>query len=163
MSDTPTAPEEEFTDRKHLQRLRVAFKRPPIYFVTITVLDRRKALVDHGLAPVVVSALEEASQMNGWLVGRYVIMPDHVHFFCGAGASVNDLSKFVGCLKALSTRHAWAEGWHGRLWQKEFHDHLLRSAESYEQKWHYVLENPVRAGLCREAEEWPYQGEMEVL
>ena len=31
--------------------------------------------------------------------------------------------------------------------QEGFFDHLLRSYESYAQKWEYVRENPVRAGL----------------
>ncbi len=33
------------------------------------------------------------------------------------------------------------------LWQEEFFDHLLRSGESYSQKWDYVKENPARVGL----------------
>jgi len=32
-------------------------------------------------------------------------------------------------------------------WQDGFFDHLLRSDESYGEKWNYVLQNPVRAGL----------------
>ena len=39
-------------------------------------------------------------------------------------------------------------------------DHLLRSQESYSQKWDYVRMNPVRAKLCDAAEDWPYQGEI---
>ena len=34
-----------------------------------------------------------------------------------------------------------------QLWQPGFFDHLLRNDESYSQKWEYVRENPVRAGL----------------
>ncbi len=30
--------------------------------------------------------------------------------------------------------------------------------ESYSQKWDYVRENPVRAGLVKRAEDWPYAG-----
>ncbi len=45
-------------------------------------------------------------------------------------------------------------------WQEGFFDHLLRSAESYSEKWEYVRLNPVRAGLCKEPEQWPYQGEI---
>jgi hypothetical protein len=30
-------------------------------------------------------------------------------------------------------------------------------------KWSYVRENPVRAGLVARAEDWPYQGELNVL
>jgi len=32
------------------------------------------------------------------------------------------------------------------IWQRGFFDHLLRSEESYGQKWNYVRENPVRGG-----------------
>ena len=35
-----------------------------------------------------------------------------------------------------------------------------RSDESYSQKWNYVRENPVRAGLVKSVEDWPYQGEI---
>ena len=38
-----------------------------------------------------------------------------------------------------------------------------RSAESYEEKWHYVRENPVRANLVSKWEDWPYRGEPQRL
>jgi hypothetical protein len=48
-------------------------------------------------------------------------------------------------------------------WQREFFDHLLRSEESYDQKWNYVRENPVRAPLTQSADEWPWAGEIDQL
>jgi hypothetical protein len=45
-------------------------------------------------------------------------------------------------------------------WQEGFFDHLLRSSESYGEKWEYVRMNPVRAGLCRQPEDWVFQGEI---
>lgn len=45
-------------------------------------------------------------------------------------------------------------------WQEGFFDHVLRNSESYSQKWEYVRMNPVRAGLCKKPEDWPYQGEI---
>jgi len=32
--------------------------------------------------------------------------------------------------------------------------------ESYSEKWNYTVQNPVRAGLVSNAEEWPFQGEI---
>jgi hypothetical protein len=46
------------------------------------------------------------------------------------------------------------------VWQKEFFDHVLRSSESYAGKWHYVVHNPVRAGLVKHPEDWKYHGEI---
>ena len=48
-------------------------------------------------------------------------------------------------------------------WQKTFFDHLLQSSESYSEKWNYVRENPVRAGLVASTEDWPYLGEIFAL
>ena len=47
-----------------------------------------------------------------------------------------------------------------QIWQEGFFDHLMRSDESYSQKWNYVRQNPVRAGLVKSADDWPYQGEI---
>jgi REP element-mobilizing transposase RayT len=46
------------------------------------------------------------------------------------------------------------------VWQCRFFDHVLRSDESYAQKWNYVRDNPVRAGLVTNADDWPYAGEI---
>ena len=49
------------------------------------------------------------------------------------------------------------------VWQPEFFDHLIRSSESYDQKWEYVRDNPVRAGFVSTANAWKYAGEIERL
>jgi hypothetical protein len=40
-----------------------------------------------------------------------------------------------------------------------FH-HLIRHGESYSEKWQYVRQNPVRAGLVDDPDEWPWQSEV---
>ena len=49
------------------------------------------------------------------------------------------------------------------LFQRDCWDRQLRTGESYKQKWEYVRNNPVRKGLVANADEWPYQGELNVL
>lgn len=44
------------------------------------------------------------------------------------------------------------------IWQRDYFDRFLRTAESYGNKWDYVCNNPVRAGLVASAADWPYQG-----
>jgi hypothetical protein len=44
------------------------------------------------------------------------------------------------------------------IWQADYFDRYLRSAESYSQKWSYVEQNPVRAGLVERFEDWPHRG-----
>lgn len=49
------------------------------------------------------------------------------------------------------------------IWQVDTFDHILRSAESYAEKWNYVRENPVRAALVAKSDDWPWQGEIQRL
>lgn len=104
------------------------------------------------------------SERHGWRVGRYVLMTDHVHFFCAPLEACRPLSLLVGKWKEWTAKRAARElNLAVPLWQEEFFDHVLRSQESYEQKWIYVRDNPVRAGLVSNANNWPYQGELQEL
>ncbi len=94
-------------------------------------------------------------------VGRYVIMPDHVHFFVQGNQSF-ELTKWVNGLKRTISVALGATS-DRPLWQPGFFDHLLRNDESYAQKWDYIRENPMRAGLVQSVDEWPYQGEIVLI
>ena len=37
---------------------------------------------------------------------------------------------------------------------------MIRHSESYAEKWEYVRQNPVRAGLVTNADDWRWQGEI---
>jgi REP element-mobilizing transposase RayT len=88
-------------------------------------------------------------------------MPDHVHFFCSPGLDSKSLSDFIGAWKQWTSKRVMTKLQRdGSLWQREFFDHLIRSNESYDQKWQYVVENPIRAGLATKASDWPWQGEI---
>jgi len=45
-------------------------------------------------------------------------------------------------------------------WQVGSHDHKFRTPESESRKWEYVCLNPVRYGLVKRPEEWPFGGEI---
>ena len=158
----PETPDEH-PERKHLRRLDRIVLKVPVFLISANVLRRRPAFLDARLARAAIELLTAAAARHGWKVGRYVIMPDHVHFFCSPGELRSDLSGFVGGFKQAVTRKSWEFGSKGGLWQREFHDHLLRTWESYRAKWEYVRLNPVRKGLCEEPDNWPYQGEIELI
>jgi REP-associated tyrosine transposase len=161
--------------RKHLQRLGRLWVNDPIYFVATCTNSRHRLLAVEPVHAIIREVWANAEKLYGWYVGRYVVMPDHVHFFCSPGLrpglqgrpelqKETSLSLFIGKWKEWTAKYA-----HRRLklpsslWQAEFFDHVLRSGESYEEKWEYVRQNPVRAGLASKAEDWPYQGEIHDL
>jgi len=74
------------------------------------------------------------------------------------------LPRFVQAWKQWTSKRIGGElKFPAPIWQKEFFDHVLRSSKSYSQKWEYVRENPVRAGLVAPADQWAWQGQIEEL
>jgi putative transposase len=131
-----------------------------IIYVTLCTKDRKRILTD----PVVHRWLVQVWQAQiSWLVGRYMIMPDHIHFFCSPGATgATALSSWMKRWKSESARH-WPNPSDGPVWQRAFWDTQLRGHESYGAKWGYVEMNPVRAALVEKPQDWPYQGELNEL
>ena len=83
-------------------------------------------------------------------------MPDHIHLFV-RGSNDFLLTQWTRILKRNLSKAIAIAPPH---WQKGFFDPVLRSEESYSEKWLYVVENPVRTGLVARAEDWPFQGEV---
>ena len=44
----------------------------------------------------------------------------------------------------------------GVQWRRNFFDHRLRHDESLAEKFAYICQNPLRTGLIREQQDWPY-------
>jgi len=147
------------SDHKHLKRLDRIWVVNPRYFITVCTENRRKILASEKAVSVLSREWESAIDRHGWAVGSYVIMPDHVHFFCTDGEQGVKLSEFIGKWKEWTAKTLKREAaLNGQIWQGGFFDHLLRSAESYSEKWDYVQKNPVRAGLVENPDDWPYRG-----
>ena len=148
----------------HLRRLERVWIDRPIYFITTCTFHRRAILASREVAEILIDEWRNAYNRHGWAIGRYVIMPDHVHFFCSAELDAKALPIFMQAWKQWTSKRMVRElGVAGKVWQEEFFDHVLRSSESYSHKWDYVKENPVRAGLVKGSHEWSWQGEIASL
>jgi REP element-mobilizing transposase RayT len=151
-------------EHSHLKRLDRIWIENPIFFITACTDGRRNILANSQAAAILVEEWTSAKERHDWHIGCYVIMPNHVHFFCAPGNEAQDLSVFIKFLKEWTSKKIKkACCIEGQVWQREFFDHLLRSEESYLQKWDYVFNNSVRASLVKDANEWPWQGEIEIL
>jgi putative transposase len=150
----------DMPEQGHLRRLDVVWQRQPLYFITTCLDQRRPLLAAPEVHAIFLDEWGSWCERHGWAVGRYVIMPDHVHFFTMPLAEGNQsLGRTVGKWKEWTAKRILKScGGSAPLWQPEFFDHLVRSKESFREKWEYVRNNPVRAGLVDEAGKWPYAG-----
>jgi putative transposase len=119
-------------------------------------------LASNAVHTAFVAFATRAYSQHNIAVGRYVIMPDHLHLFV-SGPDDFELGRWLGMLKQHLAKQIEGSRSTSPSWQRGFFDHLLRSDESYGEKWNYVRENPVRAGLVKNAGDWPYSGEIVLI
>lgn len=127
--------------------------------MTVCTKDRKPILDNESAHQTLVRVWTAADH---WLVGRYVVMPDHVHLFCArARWDAVPLTNWVAYWKSQASK-SWHDPNERPLWQQQFWDTRIRPGREQE-KWLYVVENPVRAGLVACASDWPFQGELNVI
>ena len=149
--------------RKDSIRLRgFDYSWPRIYFVTIVAENRKPIFLDERVAIATINCLKKLRTEFQFNVYVYCLMPDHFHALIGPGDSGRTLGGLCGGFKSLSTREYWR--WHdGKLWQRQFFDHIIRNREDFDETLEYIRLNPVRRGLVERAKDWPYTERLDYL
>ena len=119
------------------------------YFVTICVQGRQPVLANQETLIALQNAVHDIKR---WRLIAAMVMPDHIHLLAAPLDRDAPVGEFTTLLKRAMRRKLAAK-WN---WQAGCFDHLLRSDESAQQKWEYMRENPVRAGLVPRPQDWPY-------
>ena len=131
-----------------------------ILLVTVCAKNRKPILGNQEVFDLLQRVWREA---ESWRVGRFVLMPDHLHLFCSpAEMPARSVKPWVRFWKAAASRR-WPRPKDQPVWQVDFWDRQLRRGEHYGERWDYVRQNPVRAGLVKNADDWPWQGEINAL
>jgi len=117
-------------------------------------------LHDDRIAKVIADALHYWDGKRYQLL-CYCIMPNHVHLVIKAGP-VNNLSDYLlSPITHSIKRHTAREANQilqrtGAFWQHESYDHVVRDGNELERIIWYVLENPVKANLTRDRNQWKW-------
>ena len=82
-----------------------------------------------------------------YLLGDFVVMPNHVHLLVGLLGQTEITSLCYSWKKYSAGRVNRLLGRNGRFWQEESFDHLVRSAAQFERFQSYIAANPAKAGL----------------
>ena len=142
-------------------RLSHVFDRTPLYFVTFNTWNHRPLLANDAVHTAFCGYVEK-NRARGFAVGRYVITPDHVHLFARMGVE-QKLAQYIRLMKQVLTKRIRLVAPEERIWQPGFFDHVMRSSESYAEKWAYMRMNPVRADLVEDVDKWNFEGELETI
>jgi putative transposase len=146
--------------RRKINRLnRELYCEERIYFITICCYNGQKLFVDPHIINEILQELDKCCNLHGFTNCAYCFMPNHVHLLF-RGKEGADLIKLIKQFKQ-KTGYSFRKATGKRLWQKSYYDHILRKEEDVVEVVRYILENPIRKGLSRQAEEYPFSGSLE--
>lgn len=138
-----------------MSRLRRLVVSDRWFFITCRLLPRRQILSPSEFATL-AQVIGERRAEHGFALAAWVFLPDHWHaiFYPRHPLTVSRVMEAIkdGATKRINRSRREA----GRLWQPRFFDRALRSVKEYHEKIAYLHLNPVRAGLVRRAEDWPW-------
>jgi putative transposase len=128
-----------------------------IYLVTTRSNQRQKIFLQAASAHILIDEINQGGLTGSCITLAYVIMPDHLHWLFELGEGPG-LSQIIKRVKGSAARRINAVRLStGRLWQPGFHDHAIRNSQDIEPIANYVLNNPVRAGLVTNPEDYPFK------
>ena len=138
------------------------WEQSTIYFITFCVEHRKSVLANRRAWEICRASFDKLDQ---WTILAAIAMPDHLHLVAAPAAdreaSVSAFAKWFKrwfneaySNRGLSAAEGDDKSWR---WQEGCFDRLLRSDESLSEKWEYLRQNPVRAGLVEDPDDWPYQ------
>jgi REP element-mobilizing transposase RayT len=133
------------------------FDRPYVVSLTLTAHQRRALLSSPEQVAVAVDALRTL-HASGWAVLAYCVMPEHVHVVVGSRGRQPGV--FVQVFKAITTKRLRRLGLVGPVWQRNYHDRVVRRSEGLLRTIRYVLLNPVRKGLVEDWRSWHGSGSL---
>jgi REP element-mobilizing transposase RayT len=112
----------------------------------------QKPLTDRALGQSILDSVKFYETRMRWHVTLFLLMPDHLHAVLSFAHS-QSMSEVIRDWKRFHKRINHV------IWQEGYFDHRLRADERGTQltaKLNYIRQNPVVAGLCTRAKDWPW-------
>lgn len=124
------------------------------YFVTICTHEKKcifgsiKNLSRYGQIAA-DSIAQISTHYFGVTVDKFVVMPNHIHMILVIGCDNEkkrnpSLDQVIGAYKSGVSREIHKIRDHFPVWQRSFHDHVIRNQKDYERIWSYIDTNPVK-------------------
>ncbi len=116
------------------------------------------ATLSHPAEAAIVQASLHFLDGPGYELLAYCLMPNHVHLVVHLPLdNPTPLARTLQRLKSHTARHLnRLRESTGQVWQRESYDHRIRNARELSAVIAYTLNNPVKAGLAQEWQQWPY-------
>ena len=138
-----------------MPKLRHSKTQAYAYFITTRILEENRIFSDCNLAQIVMDIILFGRREGWYYLYAFVVMPDHMHLeLTPKGKTVSEIMKSLKGFSSWKINKAFEKS--GTLWQKGYMDFPVYQSEVAWQKINYIEENPVRAGLVKNAIDYPF-------
>lgn len=149
----------------HYRRLKIT---GACYFFTVVTYRRRNLLTDHVARSILREAFRLVQSERPFEMPAICLLPDHLHCIWQLPPGDHDYSVRWALIKRVFTKAC--RGRYGKppqtnsqrkrhesgIWQRRFWEHRIRDEDDYWNHVHYIHFNPVKHGLVKCIEQWPY-------
>jgi putative transposase len=129
------------------------------HFITFSSYRRQGRLRQPARCDLFLEKLEQTRRRFALRVYGYVVMPEHVHLLVSEPAR-GLLATAIQSLKLAVAKRVRALGMEpeepAQFWQKRYYDRNVRDYDECIEKLRYIHRNPVKRGLVRRPEDWPW-------
>ena len=134
------------------------YATPNYYFVTICTHEMQCLFgsVEHlnGYGQIALEhLLEIPSHYRNVTIDKFVVMPNHIHAIIILrelpGGKTPSLPIIMAQYKSIVSKKLRKHLPGRKIWQKSYHDRIIRNRQMYQEVWRYIDENPLRWYLNR--------------
>lgn len=137
---------------KRPDRLRLSgfdYSSKATYFLTICTRDKKPIFADKTKIRIVNNVADLVEKRLNIPILAMCIMPDHLHLIIhNLGDNSIVLADFVKEFKSrIYSEFRKKFGLLRSFWQRYYYDHIIRDDRDFDEKFHFIMQNPVKAGL----------------
>jgi REP-associated tyrosine transposase len=126
------------------------------YFITSPTAEHKSFFQVTRNAELLVHVMREYESQGKFAIHAYVVMRDHMDVLITPSLETS-LEKCMQFIKGgFSFRLKRELGFIGEVWQRGFTDHRIRDEHDLAIHVNYIVQNPVRRGLCSRPEDYPF-------
>ena len=141
----------ELSKRKPTRLSQYDYRTPGAYFVTICTKNKKRFLCeivgdDAHIVPKKAGTIAEKYIRSIPWIDKYIIMPNHIHMIIliengpmWASAPTQSISTIIKSFKTLVAKEMGQS-----IFQRSFHDHIIRNEADYRRIWEYIDTNAMK-------------------
>ncbi|GAX61831.1 transposase and inactivated derivatives [Candidatus Scalindua japonica] len=152
-----------------MPNFRRAFVPGGTFFFTVVTFNRQRFLTQLESRNILHEVINEVKRKYPFKIDSWVLLPEHLHCIWSLPEGDSDFSKRWGLIKAWFSKRTkgflYKDEWmtnskrkyrESTIWQRRFWEHMVRDEDDFNKHMNYVHFNPVKHGLVKSVNDWPY-------